>query len=140
MLTLDQIIPIKDQVLVIPDPVKTVSDGGIHIPETVNANNPNYYTMTGVVVKTGAGRIEDGQRVPVQVQAGDRIVFGRYSGKQIELEDRSRVLMMRESDVIGLADTDYVQPGYQAPAFSRVKGTARPGEAGYVAPANMVQR
>lgn len=139
-MTIEQITPIKDQVLVIPDPVKTITDGGIHIPETVRADNPNYYTMTGVVVKVGQGRIEDGNRVPVQVKAGDRIVFGRYTGKQIEVEGHQRVLMMREADVIGLAEAEYVQPGYVAPKWSGTKGTARPGEAGYVAPANMVQR
>lgn len=163
MLTIDQITPIKDQVLVLPDPVKTVTAGGIHIPETVNANNPNYYTMTGVVVRTGQGRIENGERVPVAVKAGDRIVFWRYCGKQIEVEtevflpdahdpalaavqnervltQRHRVLMMRESDVMGLAEGEYVAPGYVAPKWSATKGTARPGEDGYVAPANMVQR
>lgn len=127
MLTLDQITPIKDQILVRPDPVNEVSAGGIYIPETVRADNPNYYTMTGVVIRTGQGNYNaDGARVPVSVQAGDRIVFGRYAGKQIEVlnpvpnpmlagnqPQTLHLLMLREAEIIGRADS-YVEPGYQA--------------------------
>lgn len=123
MLSVDQIRPIKDQVLVRPDPVKDITEGGIFIPETVRADNPNYYTMTGTVLVTGQGRIEDGERVPVSVKAGDRVVFGRYAGKQIDVQ-RGRVLMLRESEVIGLADAVYVEPGYKAPKDGGVQRLA----------------
>lgn len=161
MLTLDQITPVKDQVLVVPDPVKAISDGGIHIPETVRADNPNYYTMTGVVVKVGLGAFVDGERKPVAVQAGDRVVFGRYAGKQIEVHEAvfwpdahdpilaaiqnhdvlwrsKRVLMLREPEIIGKTDGEYIEPGYQAARHRPIKGTARPAESAYDGPSAMV--
>lgn len=119
-MTLDQIIPFGDHVLVRPDPKHETSDGGLHIPQTVLADNPNYYTVSGVVVKLGDGYREDvyecqnhqcryqyrrtvGEYCPVckasqklayadsdqhpfDVAVGDRVLFGRFAGKQIEAE------------------------------------------------------
>lgn len=55
MLRVEQLTMFGDRVLVDPDPKHVQSEGGLHIPETVLADNPNYYTMTGVVVRLGDG-------------------------------------------------------------------------------------
>lgn len=125
MLIVSEIRPIRDHVLVRPDAVPTLTAGGLHIPQTVNADNPNYYTMTGTVIACGKG-VHDGETFkPVQVKAGDRVVFSRYAGKQIEVDGRHRVLMLKEPEIIGFADTEQIQPGYQAPKFTSI--IDRPG-------------
>lgn len=126
VLTVDQIRPIRNQVLVRPDPPPTVSAGGIHIPETVNANNPNYYTMTGVVMATGKGAHDGEAFHPINVKPGDRVVFSRYAGKQIEVAGRQRVMILRESELIALSDGEHVQHGYQAAKHSPIIN--RPGD------------
>jgi chaperonin GroES len=132
VLTLDQLHPTQDRVLIKPDPVPVITRGGIHIPETVNSGNPNYYTMTGTVVKVGPGAIdpEDGARLPMAVAVGDRVVFGRYEGKQVEC-DRVIYLLMRAEKIMGLSAGETVQPGYQPAKHSAVKGTPAPAAKDY---------
>lgn len=124
MISVDQIRPIKDRVLIRPDPVKT-KIGSIHVPEMVNKDNPNYFTMTGEVIACGPGGLE----APMPVSVGDRVVFSRYAGKQLVAmaphplmgERKALFLMLRQDEILGLADTEYIQPGYQGPKFSAVK-------------------
>ena len=113
--------PIKDQVVVLPDPpVQRI--GLIHVPETVNAENPNYFPMTGTVVAVGPGRIEDGQRVPPDVHVGDRVVHPRYAGNQITcMDDSVLYLVMREADIIGKGVESTVLPGYMPAMDEGVK-------------------
>lgn len=110
--------PIKDQVVVLPDP-QPAQIGLIHVPEIVNADNPNYYTMTGRVVALGrTSYTADGEEEqPFDVQVGERVVFNRYAGKQITCEDDGvRYLVMHEHEILGVADdgTD-VKPVYMPP-------------------------
>lgn len=96
--------PIKDQVIVLPDP-PLAQIGLIHVPETVNADNPNYFPMTSTVVAVGPGRIEDGERVAPDVAVGDRVVHNRYAGNQVTCDDdQVRYVVMRESDIIAKGD------------------------------------
>jgi co-chaperonin GroES (HSP10) len=59
MVTLDQIQLFGDRLLVRPDAKYETSEGGLHIPQTVLADNPNYYTMTGTLLRLGDGYRED---------------------------------------------------------------------------------
>lgn len=106
--------PIKDQIIVLPDaPVERI--GLIHVPQTVNADNPNYYPMTSTVVAVGPGRIEDGERITPDVAVGDRVVHPRYAGNQVTCDDdRVRYLVMREADIIakGGAELETILPPY----------------------------
>lgn len=135
MIPVECIRPLKDQVLVLPDPVRTMTAGGLHIPQVVTSDNPNFYTMTGRVLKVGPGGFEScvkdkttkaltwsGERTPLDVQAGDRVVFSRYAGKQ--LPTIPRCLMLREHEILGIAEGEYVEPGYQAAKFSGIKSRA----------------
>ena len=117
--------PFGDRLLVKPDPQKT-QIGLIHIPEMVNADNPNYFTMTGVVVDKGAGAYDEelGEIAPIEAEIGERVLFGRFAGKQVQHEG-SIHLLMRAPEVLMLVEGDHaVRPGYQAAEWRRAKRSA----------------
>jgi chaperonin GroES len=71
--------------------------GGIIIPDTAKEK-----PQQGTVIAAGAGKIrDDGSRQPPDVKAGDRILFGKYSGQEVRL-DGEDYLIMREEDVLGV--------------------------------------
>jgi chaperonin GroES len=73
--------------------------GGLYIPDSAKEK-----PQEGEVVSVGKGkRLEDGKIVPLDVQPGDRILFGKYSGSEITL-DGEDVMIMREDEVLGILD------------------------------------
>src|SRR5437667_10986170 len=71
--------------------------GGLHIPDSAKEK-----PQEGEVVAVGKGmRLEDGKLVPLDVQAGDRILFGKYSGSEIRV-DGQEYLILREDEVLGI--------------------------------------
>lgn len=170
-MTVDDLRLIGDRILVRPDPKEAVSEGGLVIPETVLADNPNYYYVSGVVVKLGDGwredvyecsnqqcryrsrrtageycpicrasqtlyAVGDGRR-PFDVKVGDRVHFGRFDGKQVDLTDPmgdlqrvslhlqmlglTRFLILREVEIRGvLTDGARVTSGYVPASRGRV--------------------
>src|SRR4029453_11802125 len=89
--------PLHDRVLVrrIEAPEKT--SGGIIIPDTAQEK-----PQEGEVVAVGAGtRADDGKITPLDLKAGDKILFGKWSGSEIKL-DGEDLLIMKESDVLGI--------------------------------------
>jgi chaperonin GroES len=73
--------------------------GGLFIPDSAKEK-----PQEGEVVAVGKGkRLEDGKVVPLDVQAGDRILFGKYSGSEIKL-DGDEYMIMREDEVLGILD------------------------------------
>jgi chaperonin GroES len=73
--------------------------GGLYIPDSAKEK-----PQEGEVVAVGKGkRLEDGKVIPLDVQAGDRILFGKYSGSDIKL-DGEEFLIMREDEVLGILD------------------------------------
>ena len=122
-----QIRPFGDRVLVRPDAVETVTPRGIVIPDAVLADNPNYYSVTGIVLRLGDGiRDEDGERRPFDVRVGDRVKFNRYAGTQIEVEREGqrpeRLLMLREPLILAVVEGDHrLMPGYMQAADEGVK-------------------
>ena len=71
--------------------------GSLHIPDSAKEK-----PQEGEVLAVGKGkRLEDGKLVPLDVQVGDRILFGKYSGSEIKL-DGQEYLIMREDDVLGI--------------------------------------
>jgi chaperonin GroES len=74
-------------------------EGGLHIPDSAKEK-----PQEGEVIAVGKGkRLEDGKLVPLDVQVGDRILFGKYSGSEIKL-DGQEYLIMREDDVFGILE------------------------------------
>ena len=92
--------PLHDRVLVkrSEEPSKTES-GLLFLPESAKEK-----PVEGTILAVGAGRInDDGAVMPLQVQAGDRIVFGKYSGTEIKVGGEDR-LILREDDILGVID------------------------------------
>lgn len=93
-----KIKPLHDNILVerIEEEMKK---GGIIIPDTAKEK-----PQQGKVIATGDGRRDDkGNRIPLEVKKGDIILFGKYSGNEIKLEE-NEYLIMREDDVLGIIE------------------------------------
>jgi len=89
--------PLHDRVLVKRLESEEKTAGGIIIPDTAKEK-----PMQGEVVAAGPGaRGEDGKLVPLDVKAGDRILFGKWSGTEVKI-DGTELLIMKESDTLGI--------------------------------------
>jgi chaperonin GroES len=89
--------PLYDQLVVKRIEETERMQGGLHIPDSAKEK-----PQEGEVVAAGKGkRLEDGKLVPLDVQVGDRILFGKYSASEIKL-DGQEYLIMREDDVLGI--------------------------------------
>jgi chaperonin GroES len=94
-----KIRPLYDRLVVKRIEQKEQMHGGLYIPDSAKAK-----PQEGEVVAVGKGkRLEDGKVIPLDVQAGDRILFGKYSGSDIKL-DNEEYLIMREDEVLGILD------------------------------------
>jgi chaperonin GroES len=94
-----QIRPLYDRVVVRRIEQKETMQGGLYIPDSAKEK-----PQEGEVVAVGKGkRLEDGKLVPLDVQVGDRILFGKYSGSDIKL-DSEELLIMREDEVLGILE------------------------------------
>ncbi|MFH1574045.1 MAG: co-chaperone GroES [Acidobacteriota bacterium] len=93
--------PLHDRVLVKRiEEDKEVKKGGIIIPDTAKEK-----PMEGEVVAVGAGKVqEDGKRSAMDLKAGDRILFGKYAGTEIKIDDTDYVIM-REEEVLAVLET-----------------------------------
>jgi chaperonin GroES len=91
--------PLHDRVLVKRLEEEEVRRGGIIIPDTAKEK-----PQEGKVIAVGTGTVtEDGKRIPLDVKAGDRILFGKYSGSEVKIDDEE-YLILREEDVLGILD------------------------------------
>jgi chaperonin GroES len=91
--------PLHDRVLVRRVEAEEKTAGGIIIPDTAKEK-----PQEGEVIAVGAGtRDETGKLTPLDVQAGDRILFGKWSGTEVRL-DGEDLLIMKESDILGIVE------------------------------------
>ena len=89
--------PLHDRVLVKRVDEKEVVKGGIIIPDTAKEK-----PMEGAVIAVGSGKVmDDGKRASMDVKAGDRILFGKYSGTEIKIDDQD-YLIMREDEILAV--------------------------------------
>jgi chaperonin GroES len=89
--------PLQDRILVQRVEEETTTKGGIIIPDSAKEK-----PAEGKVVAVGEGKVaDDGKRVALEVKAGDRILFGKYSGTEVKI-DGEEYLIMREDDVLGI--------------------------------------
>ena len=88
------VTPLHDRVLVKRIEEKETVKGGIIIPDTAKEK-----PQEGEVIAAGAGKIEKGERVPLDVKAGDRVLFGKYSGTEIRIENQE-YLILREDEIL----------------------------------------
>ncbi|TMA10046.1 MAG: co-chaperone GroES [Deltaproteobacteria bacterium] len=90
--------PLHDRVIVKRLEEEEKSKGGIIIPDTAKEK-----PQEGRVVAVGPGKHEDGKVVPLDVKAGDKILFGKYAGAEIKLNGEEH-LILREDDILGIIE------------------------------------
>ena len=89
--------PLHDRVLIKRIEEQETVKGGIIIPDTAKEKS-----QEGEVISVGAGKtLDNGAVVPLVVKAGDRILFGKYSGTEIKLQDQD-YLILREDEIVGI--------------------------------------
>ena len=94
-----KIRPLHDRIIVKRMEEQEVKKGGIIIPDSAKEK-----PQEGKVIAVGNGKVtEDGKRIALDVKAGDKILFGKYSGSEVKVEDEE-YLILREEDVLGIID------------------------------------
>jgi len=91
--------PLQDRILVQRVEEEAKTKGGIIIPDTAKEK-----PAEGKVIAVGIGKVgDDGKRIAPEIQIGDRILFGKYSGTEVKIEGQE-YLIMREDDVLGVIE------------------------------------
>lgn len=91
--------PLHDRLIIRRVDENTTTSGGIIIPDSAKEK-----PQEGEVIAAGAGKYkEDGTRQPLDVKEGDRVLFGKYSGTEINI-DGEELLMMREDEILGIIE------------------------------------
>ena len=90
--------PLHDRVIVKRLAEETQTKGGLVIPDSAKEK-----PQQGKVVAVGSGRREDGKVFPLDVKAGDTVLFAKYAGTEIKLDDEEH-LILREEDVLGIVE------------------------------------
>ena len=91
--------PLFDRVLIKRVEAEEKVKGGIIIPDTAKEK-----PMEGKVIAVGSGRLdEDGKRIPMEVKKGDRILFGKYAGTEIKIDDDEHIIL-REDEILGIIE------------------------------------
>ena len=89
--------PLHDRVVVQRTESEQKTAGGIIIPDTAKEK-----PMEGKVIAVGSGRLEkDGSRAALEVKVGDRVLFGKYAGTEIKIDDKDHVIL-KEDEVLGI--------------------------------------
>jgi len=88
--------PLGDRVVVKPEPAEEKTASGLFIPDTAKEK-----PQRGSVIAVGAGRVENGTKIDMTVKKGDTVLYGKYSGTEINL-DCDDLMIMRETDILGI--------------------------------------
>lgn len=90
--------PLNDRVIVKPKDAVEKSKGGVILPETASKEKP----VEGTVIAAGPGKLtDDGKRTPLEVKSNDKIIFSKYAGTEIKVEEES-YLILREEDILAI--------------------------------------
>jgi len=93
-----QIRPLADRVVIKPQEREEKTKGGIFLPDTASKEKP----QQGTVVAVGEGRLDDsGKRIPMSVRTGDTVLFAKYAGTEVRLDDID-YLILAEKDILGI--------------------------------------
>lgn len=94
-----KIRPLQDRILVKRLEEQEDENGGIIIPDTAKEK-----PQEGEVMAVGSGRVlDDGKKQPVEVKVGDKVLFSKYAGTEVKIDDED-MLMMREDDILGILE------------------------------------
>ena len=87
--------PLGDRVVVKAIEAQEISKGGIILPDTAKEK-----PQEGEIIAVGAGRVtDDGKRIPMELKAGDRVIYSKYGGTEIK-EEGIEYILLRESDIL----------------------------------------
>ena len=91
--------PLQDRVIVRRMEEETTSSGGIVLPDSATEK-----PIRGEVIAIGPGKtLDSGKKQPLEVKVGDTVLFGKYSGTEVKLDDEE-LLVMREEDIMGVIE------------------------------------
>ena len=91
--------PLHDRIMVERLEEQEVKRGGIIIPDTAKEK-----PQEGKVIAVGTGKVgDDGKKIPLDVKTGNKILFGKYSGSEVKIDDKE-YLIMREEDVLAILE------------------------------------
>lgn len=93
-----KVAPLADRVVVKALEETETMRGGLYIPDTAKEK-----PQQGEVIAVGPGRTEDGKRVAMEVKAGDKVLYGKYSGTEVSI-DGEQLLILRESDILAIVN------------------------------------
>jgi chaperonin GroES len=93
-----KVAPLADRVVVKAMEESEQMRGGLYIPDTAKEK-----PQQGEVIAVGPGRTEDGKRVVMEVKAGDKVLYGKYSGTEVTI-DGEQLLILRESDILAIVN------------------------------------
>lgn len=94
-----KIQPLADRVVVKPMAAEEKTKGGIILPDTAQEK-----PIEGTIIAVGPGRVtEEGKEVKMSVKKGDKVLYGKYSGTEVNIEGEE-YLIMRESDIYGIVN------------------------------------
>lgn len=88
--------PLGDRVVIEAVEEEQTTASGIVLPDTAKEK-----PQEGKVVAVGSGTLKDGERIPLELKEGDRVIFSKYAGTEVKYEGRE-LLIMRESDVLAI--------------------------------------
>lgn len=95
-----KINPLNDFLLIKRDPPKEVTEGGLYIPDVAKDK-----LTIGEIMAAGPGKmLDNGKRKEPSVKKGDRVIFGKYSGNEFELDGEKNLILMREQDIYGMVE------------------------------------
>ena len=90
------ITPLGDRVVVKAEPAEEKTASGLFIPDTAKEK-----PQRGSIVSVGPGKVENGTKIDMTVTEGDTVLYGKYSGTEVTIDDED-LLIMRESDILGI--------------------------------------
>jgi chaperonin GroES len=88
------VTPLEDRVVIMPSEESEEMRGGLYIPDTAKEK-----PTQGEIVAVGPGRFEKGERVPMDLKVGDKVIYGKYSGTPFTI-DGEEVMILKASDVL----------------------------------------
>lgn len=93
--------PLGDRVVVKPLPREEVTKGGVYLPDTATKEKP----QEGTVLAVGNGRLLDsGDRVPIDLEVGERVLFAKYAGTEFKSEEGEEFLILAEKDILAVVE------------------------------------
>ena len=91
--------PLADRLVVEPSEQEDITASGIYVPETAKEK-----PQEGTVVASGPGRKDDdGDRIPMDVAEGDKVLYAKYAGTEVKLDDK-KYLILKETDILAILD------------------------------------